>query len=106
MKQTCIAIQNSNMNSKMNSPQFAAGVAPRVLGYVLSRMRLAVESKETGRYEPALICCWWIGPGKKRKLENDDPMLVLATHSKDLVPNLAPWKKYIVVLLLRTTFAS
>ena len=43
---------------------------------------------------------------KNRKLENDDPMLVLATHSKDLVPNLAPWKKYIVVLLLRTTFAS
>ena len=83
MKQTCIAIQNSNMNSKMNSPQFAAGVAPRVLGYVLSRMRLAVKSKETGRYEPALICFWWIGPGKKRKLEKDDPMLVLATHSKD-----------------------
>ena len=51
MKQTCIAIQNSNMNS----PQFAAGVAPRVLGYVLSRMRLAVKSKATGRYEPALI---------------------------------------------------
>ena len=42
---------------------------------------------------------------KKRKLEKDDPMLVLATHSKDLVPNLAPWKKYIVVLL-HTTFAS
>ena len=41
---------------------------------------------------------------KKRKLEKDDPMLVLATHSKDPVPNLAPWKKYIVVLL-RTTFA-
>ena len=43
--------KNSMMNSKMNSPQFAAGVAPRVLGYVLSRMRLAVESKETGRYD-------------------------------------------------------
>jgi len=69
-------------------------------------MRLAVESKGTDRYEPALICCWWIGPGKKRKLEKDDPMLVLATHSKDLVPNLAPWKKYIAVLLLRTTFVS
>ena len=54
--------------------------APRVLGYVLSRMRLAVKSKETGRYEPALICFWWIGPGKKRKLEKDDPMLVLATR--------------------------
>jgi len=75
MKQTCIAIQNSNMNwRETDSPQFAAGVAPRVLGYVLSRMRLAVKSKATGRYEPALICCWWMGPGKNRKLEKDDSM--------------------------------
>ena len=65
-------------------------------------MPLAVKSKMTGRYEPALICCWWMEPGKNRKLEKDDPMLVLATHSKDPVPNLEPWKKYIVVLLLRT----
>ena len=76
-------------------------------------MRLA-EKRRQARYEPALIFCWWIGPGKKRKLEKDDPMLVRAAHSKDPVPNLAPRKKqswlesgkYIVVLLLRTTFAS
>jgi hypothetical protein len=29
-----------------------------------------------------------MGPGKNRKLEKDDPMLVLATHSKDPVPKL------------------
>ena len=101
MKQTCIAIQNSNMNSKMNSPQFAAGVAPRVLGYVLSRMRLAVESKGTDRYEPALICCWWIGPGKKRKLEKDDPMLVLATHSK-----ICSWRGLPNVLVCTLSFTA
>jgi len=102
MKQTCIVVQKSNMSSReTDSPRFAAGVAPGVLGYVLSRMRLAVESKETGRYEPALICCWWIGPGKKRKLEKDDPMLVLATHSK-----ICSWRGVPNVLVCTLSFTA
>jgi len=59
-------IQNSNMNGReTDSPQFAAGVCTSIGSWAMC----LEKSKETGRYEPALICFWWIGPGKKRKLE-------------------------------------
>lgn len=53
----------------------------------------AKRCRQRGRGGLRLYAVGGSEPEKKRKLEKGDPILVLATHSKDPVPNLAPRKK-------------